>query len=48
MATPKDNIWVIEPKQLKALIAGEAKKLSEPDISLIAFHLKRYIRASIE
>ncbi|MGL4608268.1 MAG: nuclease-related domain-containing protein [Trueperaceae bacterium] len=48
MATPKDKLWVIEPKQLKTLLSYDAKKLSEADISLVTFHLKRYIRAQAE
>jgi hypothetical protein len=48
MATPNDKLWVIEPKQLKGLLGHESQKLSESDISLATFHLKRYIRTKVE
>lgn len=38
--------WVLNPKALPAFIAGEPEALSKTDVSLAAFHLSRYVRAS--
>jgi len=39
------NPWVLEPKALPAFMRAEPARLSSADVTLIAFHLSRYIRA---
>ena len=39
-----NDIWVLNPKTLEACLSNEPDSLSENDVSMIAFHLSRYIR----
>ncbi|RLA53627.1 MAG: NERD domain-containing protein [Gammaproteobacteria bacterium] len=41
------DVWVLNPKALEAFLSNETDKLSQDDVSLIAFHLSRFIRASL-
>jgi len=40
------GLWVLEPKAIPAFIEREPERLSLSDVSLVAFHLSRYIQAS--
>jgi hypothetical protein len=39
------DVWVLNPKGLPTFIANSSQKLDEPEVSLIAYHISRYIRA---
>lgn len=39
------EIWVLNPKALPAFLEHEEAVLSEPDVTLAAYHLSRFIRA---
>ncbi len=45
-ASDRSEVWVLEPKALKGFLEREPLRLSPEDVTLIAFHLKRYIRAT--
>lgn len=40
------DAWVLEPKALQAFLRNEPDRMAPEDVSLVSFHLKRYIRAS--
>lgn len=42
----RSEVWVLEPKALRGFLENEPARLKPDDISLAAFHLKRYIRAT--
>ncbi len=39
------DIWVLNPKGLPTFIANSKEKMAAEDMSLVAFHLSRYIRS---
>jgi nuclease-like protein len=39
------EVWVLNPKALPTFISNSKEQLSEEDVSLIAFHLSRYVRS---
>lgn len=41
------EVWVLEPKALPSFLEHENETLSSDEVSLVAFHLSRYIRASL-
>lgn len=42
----RSEVWVLEPKSLRAFLKNEPDRLKTEDVSLVVWHLKRYIRAS--
>jgi hypothetical protein len=42
------QVWVLEPKQLPALIARQSQTISLTDVKLASFHLSRFIRTEAE
>ena len=44
----KSEVWVLEPKLLPAYLDHEPEVLAPEDVSLLAFHLSRYVRADAE
>lgn len=40
------EVWVLEPKALKGFLEREPVRMKPEDITLAAFHLKRYIRTT--
>ena len=41
----RNDLWVLEPKALSAVLVQEQTRLSPEDVALAAFHLSRFIRA---
>jgi len=46
--SPRGPVWVLEPKMLPGFIEGEPVTLSSSDVSLVSFHLSRYVRSEVE
>lgn len=44
----RGDVWVLEPKALPSFVEREPPRLSAEEVSLAAFHLKRYIRSAAE
>jgi len=42
------EVWVLNPKNLPSFLEHEDKTLGSNDLSLVAYHLSRYVRASWE
>ena len=42
----RNDTWVLEPKALRGFLKYEPDRMTPEDVSLVSFHLKRYIRAS--
>jgi hypothetical protein len=40
----QSDVWVLNPKALPAFISNSRKRLSVEDVSLVAYHLSRFIR----
>lgn len=40
------DVWVLNPKSLKAFMKKQTHCLSEEDVALFSFHLSRFVRAS--
>lgn len=45
-SSDRSEVWVLEPKALGGFLTKEPVRLKPEDISLAAYHLKRYIRAT--
>lgn len=43
--TPKNTVWVLNPKAIPAFIAKQGEKLTSEDVQLLKFHLGKYIRS---
>ncbi|MCH8500781.1 MAG: NERD domain-containing protein [Aliidiomarina sp.] len=43
--TPKNTVWVLNPKAIPSFITKQPETLSKEDVHLIKFHLGKYIRA---
>ena len=41
----QSDVWVLNPKALPSFIANSQKRLSGEDVSLVAYHLSRFVRA---
>lgn len=39
------EVWVLEPKALRAFLSKEPVRLSSEDVKLASFHLSRFIRS---
>jgi hypothetical protein len=46
--SPRGQVWVLEPKMLPGFIEQEPSSIAAADVKLAAFHLSRYIRATVE
>jgi hypothetical protein len=47
-ASPKkSDVWVMNPKALKAFISHENNKITHEDMMLATFHLSQYIRSKV-
>lgn len=44
-ANAHDNVWVLNPKSLSSFMQNENVDLPAEDVSLIVYHLSRYIRS---
>lgn len=42
--TPRESVWVLEPKALPAFIASQSARISEADVALVSFHLSQYVQ----
>jgi hypothetical protein len=40
----QSDVWVLNPKALPAFISNSQKRLSGEDMSLVAYHLSRFVR----
>lgn len=40
------EVWVMEPKGLPAFLDRQSRQLGDEDVSLLSFHLSRYVRTS--
>lgn len=43
--TPKNTVWVLNPKAIPAFIANQPEKLTSEDVHLMKFHIGQYIRS---
>jgi hypothetical protein len=43
----QSDVWVLNPKALPSFIANSQKRLSSEDVSLVAFHLSRFVRTAV-
>jgi hypothetical protein len=43
----QSDVWVLNPKALPAFIANSQKRLSGEDVSLVAYHLSRFVRMAV-
>ena len=44
--TQQNNLWVLNPKALPAYIGNAPKSLANEDVTLVSFHISRFIRVS--
>ncbi|RUO20160.1 nuclease-related domain-containing protein [Aliidiomarina haloalkalitolerans] len=44
--TPKNLVWVLNPKAIPSFISKQSEILAVEDVNLLKFHLGKYIRAS--
>ncbi|MFT6883522.1 MAG: hypothetical protein ACJAVY_002327 [Marinoscillum sp.] len=42
----QSDVWVLNPKALPAFIANSQKRMSVEDVSLVAYHLSRFVRTA--
>lgn len=47
-ATNMRDVWILNPKGLASFLANETDNLSKEDVSLISFHISRFIRAPLK
>jgi hypothetical protein len=43
----QSDVWVLNPKALPAFISNSQKRLSGEDVSLVAYHLSRFVRTAV-
>lgn len=43
----QSDVWVLNPKALPAFISNSREQLVSEDLSLVAFHLSRFVRAAV-
>jgi len=44
----QSEIWVLNPKALPSFISNSAEQFIDEDVSLVSFHLPRYVRGYTE
>lgn len=44
----KHEVWVLNPRQLPAILERQPTQLSSEDAKLVGFHISRYIRTTID
>jgi hypothetical protein len=47
-SSPREPVWVLEPKMLPGFIEQEPTVMDTSDVALASYHLSRYVRAEVE